>query len=82
MVLKVSSDLFARRLGKTLYALKGVAMIADDNLCVGCGDSNEEATVDLDHDLSLLLSRDVTKQRGNQARRNYRFRKTALNAWV
>ncbi|XP_054278887.1 uncharacterized protein K02A2.6-like [Macrosteles quadrilineatus] len=48
---------FQRRLHEVLYDLEGVAVIADDILIYGCGDTGEEASRDHDRKLRMLLLR-------------------------
>jgi hypothetical protein len=57
MGLKVSSDLFAQNVSESLFSLRGIALIADDILCYGCGDSIEEAVIDHDRNFVALLDR-------------------------
>jgi hypothetical protein len=57
MGLKVSSDLFAQKISESLFSLRGIALIADDILCYGCGDSIEEAVIDHDRNFVALLER-------------------------
>lgn len=49
--LKVSSEIFARKLAEALDGLDGVLTIADDITVAGCGDTKAEA--DKDHDVKL-----------------------------
>lgn len=52
-----ASEEFQRRLHEILYGLTGVAVIADDILCYGCGETEEEAIIDHDKNLRKMLLR-------------------------
>ena len=53
--LKVSSEIFQKRLMDALCDLDGLICIADDILVIGCGDTDEEA--EKDHDLKMAKLR-------------------------
>ena len=53
---------FQRRLNEALSGLSGIAVVADDILIYGCGDTLKEATLDHDRKLIALLNR--CRQRG------------------
>lgn len=55
--IKPAAEEYQRRQHEVLQGLKGVAVIADDILVYGCGDTNEEAMVDHDNNLTALLQR-------------------------
>ena len=55
--LKVSSELFQRRLNEALCDLSGVFSIADDIIVAGCGQTTEEAVRDHDVKLRALKQR-------------------------
>ena len=44
--LKVSSEIFQRKLNEALSGLSGVICIADDLLLMGCGNTRDEAAAD------------------------------------
>ena len=54
-VLKVSSELFQRRLNEALIGLDGIFTIADDIAIAGCGESQAEAIKDNDAKLRKAL---------------------------
>ena len=60
--LSVSPEEFQRRLNEALSGLSGIAVVADDVLIYGCGDTLKEATLDHDRKLIALLNR--CRQRG------------------
>lgn len=53
----VSSEIFQKRLNDALEGLDGVIGVSDDIIVYGSGDSEEEAAVDHDNNLSRLLER-------------------------
>lgn len=55
--LKVSSEIFQRKLTETLGDIEGVFTIADDIIVTGCGDTISEAEHDNTEKLKLLYSR-------------------------
>ena len=55
--LKVSSELFQKRLHHAICDLKGVLCVADDILVVGCGNTQGEAEIDHKKNLNCLLER-------------------------
>jgi len=55
--LKVSSEIFQKRLAQALQGLPGVSCIADDVLVYGTGDTEQAATADHDDHLRKLLVR-------------------------
>ena len=55
--LKVSSEIFQRRLNKNLENLKGVACISDDIIVAGLGEIRDEANRDLDKNVAKLKKR-------------------------
>ena len=55
--ISVASEEFQRRLHENLTGLKGIAVIADDILVYGTGETTEEATMDHDNNLRELFSR-------------------------
>ena len=60
--LSVSPEEFQRRLNEALSGLAGIAIVADDVLIYGRGETIEEAT--LDHDKNLLALLDRCRQKG------------------
>ncbi|KAI4897681.1 hypothetical protein NFI96_029695 [Prochilodus magdalenae] len=55
--IKPAAEEYQRRQHEVLQGLKGVAVIADDILVYGCGDTNEVAMMDHDINLTALLQR-------------------------
>ena len=55
--LKISSELFQKRLHHAIGGLRGVVCVADDILVVGCGNTQEEAEQDHKKNLDSLLDR-------------------------
>ena len=55
--LKVSSEIFQKRLNDALCDLNGAICVADDILVIGCGDSDAEAERDHDTKLEKLRKR-------------------------
>ncbi|XP_062621337.1 uncharacterized protein K02A2.6-like [Saccostrea cucullata] len=55
--LKVSSEIFQRKLTEALGDIEGVFTIADDIIVTGCGDTIPEAELDNTEKLKLLYSR-------------------------
>ncbi|MCG8429883.1 MAG: DDE-type integrase/transposase/recombinase, partial [Candidatus Omnitrophica bacterium] len=55
--LKVSSEIFQRRLAEQLEGLKGCHNVADDIIVTGCGDTDANAERDHDKKLSALIQR-------------------------
>ncbi|VDI75828.1 Hypothetical predicted protein [Mytilus galloprovincialis] len=55
--LKVSSEIFQRKLTEALGDIEGVFTIADDIIVAGCGRTNEEALIDNDRKLKKLFQR-------------------------
>lgn len=55
--LKVSSEIFQRKLHEAIGDLNGVFSIADDLLVAGCGESDSNAKRDMDQKLSVLYQR-------------------------
>ena len=55
--LSVSPEEFQRRLNEALSGLQGIAVVADDILIYGCGETIEDATRDHDRKLIELLER-------------------------
>ena len=56
-VLKVSNEIFQRKLNEALEGLQGVFCVADDIVVVGCGESSEEAARDHGRNLTALQQR-------------------------
>ena len=50
-------EVFQHRMCEVVEGLKGVEVVADDNVVVGFGDSQEEATLDHDTNLDAILKR-------------------------
>jgi hypothetical protein len=55
--LKVSSEIFQRKLQQQVGDIEGVICIADDMIICGCGQTDEEATKDHDAKFRKLLTR-------------------------
>ena len=55
--LKVSSEIFQRKLNEALSGFNGVICIADDLLVMGCGNTREEAAADHERNLRELQKR-------------------------
>ena len=55
--LKVSSEIFQRKLDETLGGLKGVFSVVDDVVVEGCGQTMEEAQIDNQRKLTKTLKR-------------------------
>ncbi|XP_062603216.1 uncharacterized protein K02A2.6-like [Saccostrea cucullata] len=55
--LKVSSEIFQRRLDEALSGLEGVFSIVDDIIIAGCGDSEEEAKRDNEFKMQKVFQR-------------------------
>ena len=55
--LKVSSEIFQRKLNEALLGLDGVFCIADDLIVYGSGNTKEEAEADHDHNVQALRTR-------------------------
>lgn len=55
--LKVSSEIFQKRLHHAIGDLKGVICVADDIVVVGCGETEEEANLDHMNNLKFLMDR-------------------------
>ncbi|XP_062614646.1 uncharacterized protein K02A2.6-like [Saccostrea cucullata] len=55
--LKVSSEIFQRRLDEALSGLEGVFSIVDDIIIAGCGDSEEEAKRDNEFKIQKVFQR-------------------------
>lgn len=55
--LKVSSEIFQKKLALALEGLKGIVVIADDGTLFGVGDTFQEALVDHNKKLRILLQR-------------------------
>ena len=55
--LKVSSEIFQRKLNEALSGLTGTFTIADGIIIVGCGSTEEAAKAENDHKLKLLYER-------------------------
>ena len=53
--LKVSSEIFAKKLDQAIGHLNGVICVADDIIVVGCGDTDEQAERDHERNLVSLL---------------------------
>ena len=59
--LKVSSDIFQRKLDKALEGLEGVFSVVDDVLIAGCGQTVNEAQIDNQRKLAETLKRCAEK---------------------
>lgn len=55
--LKISSEIFQRRLHEAIGDLPGVICVADDIVVTGCGDTEDQAEKDHDHKLDALKQR-------------------------
>ncbi|VDI67816.1 Hypothetical predicted protein [Mytilus galloprovincialis] len=55
--LKVSCEIFQRKLIEAVGDIEGVFTIADDIIVAGCGRTNEEALIDNDRKLKKLFQR-------------------------
>ena len=55
--LKVSSEIFQRKLDEALGGLKGVFSVVDDVVVAGCGQTMEEAQIDNQQKLAKTLKR-------------------------
>lgn len=55
--LKVSSEIFQKKINTALECLRGVVCVADDILVYGVGDTDEQANQDHDHNVCQLLKR-------------------------
>ena len=60
--LKVSSEVFQKRLKDALCDLQGVTCVADDIIVIGCGDTREKDEADHDEKLAKLYQRCVEQK--------------------
>ena len=60
--LKVSSEIFQRKLDEALGGLEGVFSVVDDVVVAGCGQTMEEAQIDDQQKLTKTLKRCAEKK--------------------